>query len=71
MAQCDSSELALQVMALHTIIRHVCCNCIFNVLFSLFSVFQQALTTGGFPIAVPLQTNALNTGTQGGMTVNG
>lgn len=32
---------------------------------------QQALTTGGFPIAVPLQTNALNTGTQGGMTVNG
>lgn len=33
--------------------------------------FQQALASGGFPIAVPLQTNALNTGTQGGMTVNG
>ncbi|KAL9984790.1 hypothetical protein ACROYT_G007123 [Oculina patagonica] len=32
---------------------------------------QQALASGGFPIAVPLQANALNTGAQGGMTVNG
>ena len=61
--------LVLQVMAHDTII--LCCNCKSNVLFSLFSVLQQALATGGFPIAVPLQTNALNTGTQGGMTVNG
>ena len=37
----------------------------------LCSNFQQALASGGFPIAVPLQTNTLNTGTQGGMTVNG
>lgn len=33
---------------------------------------QQALASGGgFPIAVPMQTSALNTGTQSGMTVNG
>lgn len=32
---------------------------------------QQALASGGFPIAVPLQANALNTQAQGGMTVNG
>lgn len=32
---------------------------------------QQALTSGGFPIAVPLQASSLNTGPQGGLTVNG
>lgn len=32
---------------------------------------QQALASGGFPIAVPLQANAINTQAQGGMTVNG
>ncbi|KAJ7379164.1 nucleobase-containing compound biosynthetic process [Desmophyllum pertusum] len=32
---------------------------------------QQALASGGFPIAVPIQANALNAGAQGGMTVNG
>lgn len=32
---------------------------------------QQALASGGFPIAVPLQANTLNTGAQQGMSVNG
>ena len=36
-----------------------------------YFTFQQALTSGGFPIAVPLQANSLNTGSQGGLTVNG
>lgn len=40
------------------------------VLFFLFDL-QQALASGGFPIAVPLQANAINTQAQGGMTVNG
>lgn len=32
---------------------------------------QQALASGGFPIAVPLQANTLNTGAQPGLSVNG
>ena len=34
-------------------------------------LFQQALASGGFPIAVPLQANTLNTAAQPGLSVNG